>query len=433
MLRTLRPIVPLLMGLGFLLAGNGLQFTLLPLRGNAEGFDDLVLGVISSAYYVGFVSGCVLAPYLIVRAGHIRAFTAMVAVATAMALAYALAPVVTAWIVFRGVTGLCLAGLYLVVESWLNDRASNETRGLMLSAYIVVNYGAITLGQGLVTLYPITDAGNFMVAAILSSLAIVPVALTRAAQPAPITLVSFRVGQLYRAAPVALVASFTVGAANGAFWGLAPLSAAGSGLSVNQAALFMSTAVLAGAIVQLPIGRLSDGVDRRRVLLVLLVGAATAGVTSWLISASGITLLLFGILYGALALPCYALAAAHAYDKTPALDVVPIAATILLTNGLGSVLGPLIGALFMSAQGPRALFLFTATAQALLAGYVFYRTRVQASLDPPRKTEFDLATTALVGTVVTQDALDPADPSIIVPEGYVRASRRDDAGSAPPP
>lgn len=433
MLRTLRPIVPLLMGLGFLLAGNGLQFTLLPLRGNAEGFDDLVLGVISSAYYVGFVSGCVLAPYLIVRAGHIRAFTAMVAVATAMALAYALAPVVTAWIVFRGVTGLCLAGLYLVVESWLNDRASNETRGLMLSAYIVVNYGAITLGQGLVTLYPITDAGNFMVAAILSSLAIVPVALTRAAQPAPITLVSFRVGQLYRAAPVALVASFTVGAANGAFWGLAPLSAAGSGLSVNQAALFMSTAVLAGAVVQLPIGRLSDGVDRRRVLLVLLVGAATAGVTSWLISASGITLLLFGILYGALALPCYALAAAHAYDKTPALDVVPIAATILLTNGLGSVLGPLIGALFMSAQGPRALFLFTATAQALLAGYVFYRTRVQASLDPPRKTEFDLATTALVGTVVTQDALDPADPSIIVPEGYVRAPKPGDAGSAPPP
>lgn len=432
MLRTLRPIVPLLMGLGFLLAGNGLQFTLLPLRGNAEGFDDLVLGVISSAYYVGFVSGCVLAPYLIVRAGHIRAFTAMVAVATAMALAYALAPVVTAWIVFRGVTGLCLAGLYLVVESWLNDRASNETRGLMLSAYIVVNYGAITLGQGLVTLYPITDAGNFMVAAILSSLAIVPVALTRAAQPAPITLVSFRVGQLYRAAPVALVASFTVGAANGAFWGLAPLSAAGSGLSVNQAALFMSTAVLAGAIVQLPIGRLSDGVDRRRVLLVLLVGAATAGVTSWLISASGITLLLFGILYGALALPCYALAAAHAYDKTPAVDVVPIAATILLTNGLGSVLGPLIGALFMSAQGPRALFLFTATAQALLAGYVFYRTRVQASLDPPRKTEFDLATTALVGTVVTQDALDPADPSIIVPEGYVRAPRQTDAGRTPP-
>lgn len=422
--KTLRPIVSLLMGLAFLLAGNGLQFTLLPLRGSAEGFDDLVLGVISSAYYVGFVSGCLLAPHLIVRAGHIRAFTAMVAVATAMALAYALAPFVAAWIVFRCVTGLCLAGLYLVVESWLNDRATNETRGFMLSAYIVVNYGAITLGQSLVTLYPIADAGNFMVAAMLSALAIVPVALTRAAQPAPITLVSFRLRQLYRAAPVAPVASFMVGAANGAFWGLAPLSAAGSGLGIEQTALFMSTAVLAGAIVQLPVGRLSDSVDRRWVLLVLLIGAATAGVALWLTSASGAALLLFGIFYGALALPCYSLAAAHAYDKTPAGDIVPIAATVLLTNGLGSVVGPLIGAAFMSAQGPRSLFLFTATVQALLAVYVFYRTRVQASLAPPRKTGFDLATTALVGTVVTQDALDPADPSIIVPEGYVRRSEQ---------
>ncbi|MGY4475463.1 MFS transporter [Bradyrhizobium sp. USDA 3364] len=429
--KTLRPIVSLLLGLAFLLAGSGLQFTLLPLRGSAEGFDNLALGVISSAYYVGFVSGCLLAPHLILRAGHIRAFTAMVAVAAAVALAYALAPVIAAWIVFRALTGLCLAGLYLVVESWLNDRASNETRGLVLSAYVVVNYVAITLGQSLVTLYPIAEAGNFMVAAMLSSLAIVPVALTRAAQPAPITIVGFRVGQLYRAAPVALVASFMVGAANGAFWGLAPLSAVGSGLSINHAALFMSTSVLAGAIVQLPIGRLSDRVDRRWVLLVLLIGAAVAGVASWLISASGTTLLLFGILFGALALPGYSLAAAHAYDKTPASDVVPIAATILLTNGFGSVVGPLIAAIFMSAAGPRALFLFTAIAQALLAAYVFYRTRVQTSLASTRKTEFDLATTALVGTVVTHDALDPADPSIVIPEGYVRAPMHANARSAP--
>jgi MFS family permease len=427
--KSLRPIVSLLLGLAFLLAGGGMQFTLLPLRGSTEGFGDLALGVISSAYYVGFVSGCLLAPYLILRAGHIRAFTAMVAVAAAVALAYELVPAVAAWIVFRGVTGLCFAGLYLVVESWLNDRASNETRGLVMSAYVVVNYGAITLGQALVTLYPIAEAGNFMVAAMLTSLAIVPVALTRAAQPAPVTIVSFRVGQLYRAAPVALVASFMIGAANGAFWGLAPLSAAGSGLSIDQAALFMSTAVLAGAIVQWPIGRLSDRVDRRLVLLVLLIGAAAAGVASWLISASGTMLLLFGILFGALALPGYSLAAAHAYDKTPASDVVPIAATILLANGLGSVFGPLIAAAFMSVEGPRALFLFTAMVQALLAAYVFYRTRVQVSLASPQKTEFDLAATALVGTVVTHEALDPADPSIGVPEAYAQAN----AGSASRP
>ncbi|MCA6109574.1 MFS transporter [Bradyrhizobium cenepequi] len=430
--KTLRPIVSLLLGLALLLAGNGLQFTLLPLRGSAEGFGELALGIISSAYYVGFVSGCLLAPHLILRAGHIRAFTAMVAVAAAVALAYALAPTVAAWVAFRGVTGLCLAGLYLVVESWLNDRASNETRGFVLSAYVVVNYGAITLGQALVGLYPIAEAGNFMVAAMLSSLAIVPVALTRATQPAPITIVSFRVGQLYRAAPVALVASFMIGAANGAFWGLAPLAAAGSGLGIDQAALFMSTAVLAGAIVQWPVGRLSDRVDRRQVLLVLLIGAATAGVASWLISASGTMLLLFGVLFGALALPGYALAAAHAYDKTPASDIVAIAATILLANGLGSVVGPPIAAIFMSAEGPRALFLFTAITQALLAAYVFYRTLVQAPPALPRKTEFDLAPTALVGTVVTHDALDPDDPSIVIPESSAHARMQTDARSTPP-
>jgi MFS family permease len=425
--KTLRPLVSLLLGLAFLLVGAGLQFTLLPLRGSAEGFDDLALGVIGSAYYVGFVSGCLLAPYLIQRAGHIRAFTAMVGVAAAVALAYPLLPAVAAWIGFRAVTGLCLAGLYLVVESWLNDHATNETRGFVMSSYVVVNYGAITLGQALVTLYPVAEAGNFMIAAMLISLAIVPVALTRSAQPAPITVVRFRPGYIYGAAPVALVASFMIGSANGAFWGLGPLSAASSGLSVDQVALFMSMAVLAGAVIQWPVGRLSDRVDRRLVLFALLIGAAATGIVLYLSDASGTMLLLFGILFGALALPGYSLAAAHAYDKTSASDVVSVAATILLANGLGSVIGPLVAAAFMSAGGPRGLFLFTALAQALLAAYVFYRTRVQVSLAAPDKTEFDLATTALVGGVVTTEAPDPSDPSVILPHAYVPAPKQANA------
>jgi len=425
MRKNLRPIVSLLLGVAFLLAGSGMQFTLLPLRGSAEGFGDLALGVIGSGYFVGFVSGCLLGPYVILRAGHIRAFTAMVAVTAAMALAYALAPTVPAWIAFRVVTGLCLAGLYLVVESWLNDGASNETRGLVLSSYVVVSYGAITLGQALATLYPVVEAGSFMVAAMLSSLATVPVALTRSAQPAPITIVRFHPGQIYREAPVALIASFVIGCANGAFWGLAPLSAARSGLSVDRAALFMSLAVLAGAIAQWPVGHLSDRVDRRLVLLALLIGAAVVGIVIFLTSASGPILLLLGILFGALALPGYSLAAAHAYDKTPASDAVSVAATILLANGLGSVIGPLVAAGFMSTEGPRGLFLFTALTQALLAVYVFYRTRVQRPLASRQKTEFDLAATAPVGGVVTHEAPDPADPSIILPEAYTVAPMSD--------
>jgi MFS family permease len=415
---NLRPIASLLLGVALLLAGNGLQFTLLPLRGAAENFSAPALGLIGSAYYVGFAAGCLLAPYIILRAGHIRAFAALVAIAVIVGLAYPLAPDVLAWTVFRLINGFCLAGFYLVIESWLNDRASNESRGLVMSSYVMVNFFAFTAGQLMVTLYPIKEAGSFMVAAMLASLAIVPVALTRSAQPAPITIVSFRPVQLYRAAPVGLVASLMVGVANGAFWGLGPVSAAGNGLGTGQVALFMGAATLAGALVQWPVGRLSDRMDRRLVLLALLIGAALTGVLLWLFAGTGTRLLAFGFVFGALALPCYSLAAAHAYDKTATEDMVPTAATILLANALGAASGPLLASAVMAALGPRALFLFTALAQALLAAFVFYRTTVQPSLTALEKTDFDLAATAPVGAMVTGETPDPADPSVVVPEPY---------------
>jgi MFS family permease len=429
----LRPIVSLLLAVALLLMGHGLQITLLPLRGNADGFGAVALGVIASAYYVGFVSGCLLAPYLILRAGHIRAFTAMLAVAAAVALGYALAPNVFAWILMRLITGFCLAGFYLVVESWLNDGASNENRGRVMSAYVVVNFAALTVGQMLVTVYPIGEGGGFMIAAMLTSLAIVPVALTKSAQPAPITIVTFHPIQLYQVAPVALVASFMVGITSGAFWGLAPLSAAGSGLDVDGVALFMSIAVAAGALSQWPLGRLSDRVDRRLVLLALLIGAAITGVLLWLVAASKFLLLTFGFLFGAMALPTYSLAAAHGYDKTPAADMVATAATILLANAIGSVIGPLIASAVMSGMGPRGLFLFTAVIQALLAVYVFYRTRVQAQTPVPDKHEFDLATTAPVGAVAQSELLDPTDPSVAVPDTFTPPPTANDVTDLPLP
>jgi MFS family permease len=418
---NLRPIASLLLGVALLLAGNGLQFTLLPLRGTADGLSTQALGLIGSAYYLGFVAGCLLAPYAILRAGHIRAFAALVACAVVVGLAYPLQNSSVAWTAFRLINGFCIAGFYLVIESWLNDRATNSTRGLVMSSYVAVNFLAFTAGQLLVTLYPIKEDGSFMVAAMLASLAIMPVALTRSAQPAPITIVSFHPVQLYRAAPVGLVASLMVGVANGAFWGLAPLSAIRSGLDVERVALFMSAATLAGALTQWPVGHLSDRVDRRLVLLALLVGAATVGFLLWLLAASGLLLIGFGLLFGALALPCYSLAAAHAYDKTDNSEMVPTAATILLANALGGVIGPLLGSMTMAALGPRSLFLFTAGAQALLAAYVLYRTTVQASLPAPEKTVFDLAATAPVGAVVTSETPDPSHPSVIVPASYPAA------------
>ncbi|MEJ2433387.1 MAG: MFS transporter [Pseudolabrys sp.] len=415
---NLRPIASLLLAIAFLMAGNGLQFTLVPLRGHVMGFSSIGLGVIGSAYYVGFVSGCLLGPYLIVRAGHIRAFAALTALAVVAALAYTLNAGVAPWTVFRILNGFCLAGIYLVIESWLNDRATNTHRGLVMSAYVFVNFLAFTAGQFMVTLYPIREDGNFIVAAMLASMAIVPVALTRSAQPAPITIVTFRPLHLYRAAPVGLVASLVVGAANGAFLTLGPLSAVRSGLNVGYVALFMGAATAGGALAQWPAGRLSDRLDRRMVLLALLVGASLTGFALWLFAATDTLLLVFGALFGALALPCYALAAAHAFDKTPISETVPTAATILLANALGSVIGPMLASVMMALQGPRALFLFTAATQALLVAFVVYRTTVQEAVLEPDKTSFDFAATAPVGAMVTGEQLDPMDPSVAVPEPY---------------
>jgi MFS family permease len=415
---SLRPIASLLLAVAFLLAGNGLQFTLLPLRGHAEAFSAFAIGVIGSGYYVGFVGGCLLAPYVILRAGHIRTFAALVALASVVGLAYPLVTTAGAWVAFRTLNGFCIAGFYLVIESWLNDRATNEARGLVMSAYVMVNFFAFSIGQLMVTLYPIKAEEDFIVAVMLVSLAIIPVALTRSAQPAPIAIVSFRPMQLYRAAPISLIASLVVGAANGAFLSLGPLSVVGNGFGVAEAAIFMSVTTVAGALAQWPVGIMSDRLDRRLVLLVLLVGAALAGVALWMFADTNALLLGIGLLFGALALPGYSLAAAHAYDKTPVRDTVPTAATILLVNACGAVIGPLIASETMALAGPRALFLFTAVTQSLLAAYVFYSIKMHAATATPEKTGFDLAATAPIGAVVTAEALDLTHPSVAVPETY---------------
>lgn len=416
MASTLRPVASLLLGIAFLLAGNGLQLTLMPLAGEASGFSPIWLGALGSAYYVGFVAGCLFGPFMIKRSGHIRSFAAMVSAASAVALVHPLLIDPIAWGVLRAITGFCLASLYLIIESWLNDRATNENRGFIMSAYIIVNFATVVVGQLMVTLYPVTSFASFALASILVSLAAIPVALTRSAQPAPITLVRFRPRELYRTAPVGVVGVFLVGVSNGAFWALGPVYGTGSGLSVADTAVFMSVAVAAGALSQWPVGRLSDRLDRRIVLAVLLIAAAAASTALWLVPPGTETLLVLSFLFGALTLPGYSLAAAHAYDKTKPGGYVETAAGILLVNGLGAVIGPSVAAVFISRIGPSSLFLFTAATQVTLAAFVLWRIAVQSSTAPADKTGFDLASTAPMGAVITPGPVDVDHPLVQMPD-----------------
>src|SRR5665213_1064691 len=275
---TLRPLFSILLGLLFLIVGHGMQLTLIPLRAEALGWSKFEIGAVGSAYYVGYVLGCFVSPYLIRRAGHIRAFTVLSAAVTAAMLAHALWVSFVPWIVFRLLLGGSLAGLYMILESWVNDRASNANRGFVMSSYIMVNYAALAIGQFMVTLAAPNAFTLFAISAMAMSLSAIPLALTSQAQPAPVATVNFRPWKLYRSSPVGLIGASVAGIATGAFWSLGAVAAVGVGLSARDAAIFMGIFTVTGAAAQWPIGRVSDMIDRRIVLIGILAGAAIVGV-----------------------------------------------------------------------------------------------------------------------------------------------------------
>ncbi len=271
------PITALLLSVALLLMGNGLQGTLLPVRANLEAFSALDIGVLGSSYFIGFAAGCLYGPRLIRRAGHIRAFAALVAIASCVVLVHALFLNPVLWWGLRATTGFCFAVLYMVIESWLNEKSTNETRGFIFSLYTMINLTVITIGQLMLGLDRPEDFPLFLLASILVSLTAVPVALTRAEAPAPVQSVKIRLKYLYNLSPVGVMGCLAVGLANGSFWALAPVFAQMKGADTWGVAIFMSVAVIAGAIGQWPLGRLSDKTDRRRIIIVATCGSATAG------------------------------------------------------------------------------------------------------------------------------------------------------------
>ncbi|RUT35042.1 MFS transporter [Arsenicitalea aurantiaca] len=420
-------VAALLMSVALLITGNGLQLMLLPIRGEIEGFSPLAIGLLGSGYFLGFVLGCAFTPRLIARVGHIRTFAALVAIASAAALGYPLAVDASIWVVLRLITGFCLAGLYLVVESWLNDRATNETRGALISTYVAINFTVITLGQMIVTLFQPTSFVLFSIASILVSVAAVPVALTRSSQPPPITYVRFRPLRMYRLSPTGTVSVFLIGLATGAFWSLAPIFASAKSGSVTTAALFMSTAVLGGALAQWPAGKISDRMDRRKVLIALATLCALVGVVIIAIPAIDGPWLGIAFLFGAGLLPTYAIATAHVFDFAERGDYVEISAGLLLLNGLGSTLGPLIASLAVEGFGQSALFAVNGVIQLVLIVFVLARLARREGLSEAEKQNFDLGTSAAVAVVGDEGAVQMSDLVVMPGDPAPEAQPEDEA------
>lgn len=377
MLKILAPVGALLISVTILLAGNGLQTTLLPLRAGLEVFSPFAIGLMGSSYFLGFVAGCLLTSHLVRRVGHIRTFAAVVAGASAVPLLHLLVVDPLAWPALRAITGFCMAALFLVIESWLNERADNHTRGTVFTVYTTLNFGAITAGQLLITLYDPAKFPLFAIASVLVSLAAIPVALTTSAAPAPLSEVRLRPLRLLELSPVGVAGCLTIGLAGGAFWALGPIFAVDVGLEVRQVAIFMSVTVVGGALSQWPFGRLSDRLDRRVVIVAVALLSAATGAALFLATGrwpSAILPLAFA--FGAFSFPLYALSVAHVNDLIGDQSFVEVAGGLLLVNGLASVAGPMIAVAAMNLQGAGGLFLYTACVHTGMAVFALVRMRM---------------------------------------------------------
>jgi MFS family permease len=405
-MRTTMPaILALLLGYGLMQMGNTLQGTLLTVRGGIEGFSPAEIGAVGAGFWAGIVVGSLRGGTLIRRVGHVRTFAALGAIASAAALLHLLVLDSLAWVLARALTGFCFAGLFIVVESWLNGAARAEIRGQILSVYSMTGLMAGIAGQ---MLLPATDPAGFRPFCIIASIiafALVPIALTRAAVPADAggeARVSPR--WLYRKSPFGVVAAFLCGVTTGAFSTLGPVFAQRRGMSTAEIAVFMASGTLGGFVMAWPLGWLSDRIDRRFVIIAAAATAAATLLTMIAVVPQDASPWLLGFcvaLFGGTIVPTYSIVIAHVNDLVERSEFIAASGGLLIMQGAGAVFGPLIGGLAMSLI-PRGLSATLITAQVLIAAWGLYRLTRRASPPGADKIRFAVEPPVPVGTALEQ-------------------------------
>ncbi|MGV2129260.1 MFS transporter [Agrobacterium vitis] len=422
MTRNLFPVLSLLLGTLFLFLGNGLHGLLLPVRGSFEGYSNEVLGLLGTSWAAGFVLGCFIAPKLVMRVGHVRAFSCFIAIIAIISLITGLVVEQYSWVALRTLTGFCTAGTSMIIESWLNERASNESRGSIFSFYISVTLFGVVGGQMMVAFGNIHTPTLFMICGILYCLAMLPTTMSNAASPQPLKSVKLDLPKLYRNSPVSFVGILLIGIANGAYGTLVAVFGARVGLPDVMIASMLSITIFAGAAAQFPAGRLSDHTDRRYVLAGIGSVALVAALLLLVLRPqTAVFLIPLVALYGAAANSLYPIAVAHANDFADSGDFVKVSGGLLLLFGIGTIIGPTIGGPVMTWFGPYALFAVTATAHALLVAYAIFRSRLRPTLTSEEKENFSTGH-GPVSTMMATPQSATLDP---------RAERMDISGEEP--
>lgn len=390
MLSALPAVAALLLGVAFLMLGNGLQSTLLGVRGAIESFSAVEIGLVMSGYYLGFALACLFGAAIIERVGHIRTFAAFASLASAAAIVHAVFVDPWSWIALRALTGACFAGLYMVIESWLNDRIPNEQRGSLMAVYMIVNLGAIAASQQLLNISDPAGFELFVVASVLVSLAALPVALTSSSVPEPVPSDRMGFGELYLISPLGTMGAFVIGLANGAMWGLVPLAGVRFGLSTAAVATLMSLIVLGGVAFQWPTGWLSDRIDRRKVIVLVTAIMAASCAALYVVEGQNLNLLFaLAFVFGGMSLVFYPLIAAHTNDRVEDVDRVQAVATLLLILGIGAAIGPLLGALTMDWFGAPSVFLFMGGVMVLFLIFALLRIRDGDAATEEERSRFE--------------------------------------------
>lgn len=402
----LAPVRSLLGGTAAFMAGNSLLGVVLPLRMEAAGYPVALTGVIMAAYYLGLALGGFRAKRVILKIGHIRAFAVFAALTASVCLAYAFFFDPAAWIILRIVNGFCIAGMTTTIESWLNERSSNRTRGRVLGFYMLVFYLAIALGQTSVNLAPVGGHDHLMIAAALIGLSLVPVAMTRLGEPDLGELRILGVRDIYAASQVGVVGAAVAGTLVGSFYALAVVFARQIGLSVSEAALFMSTVVIGGLLAQVPVGMLADRFDRRIVMAAMLLAVGL----SWGLLSNAIVngvplavLMVMALAFGGAISSVYPLCVAQTFDRLDRKFYVAASGRLLMVYSIGATVGPLLASGLMSIHGPFSFFLFESAVAVAYAIFVLFQVRIGPELPEEGREKYvslpDISPTAM--------ALDP--------------------------
>ena len=379
MLKVLTQSWPLLMGVMLLMVGNGIQGTLLGIRGNLEGFTTYQLSYVMAAYYLGFLFGSWAAPKMIRQVGHIRVFAALGSLISAILVIYPVYPDWLVWTLLRVLAGFCFSGVYITAESWINNTASNDTRGQALSAYMIVQMIGIIASQVLLNLPDPTGFALFILPSVLVSLAFMPLLL--APTPAPefgsTRRLSFR--RLFTISPLGCVGMLLTGGIFSAMFGMASVWGAQSGFTLSQISVFVGAMYVGGLFLQYPIGWASDRMDRRKLITGLSGVAALVMLIAALAPLPFPALVGVAMILGGITNPIYALLIAYTNDFLPREQMAGASAGLIFLNGFGAVFGPTATGWMMEQVGPSGFFVFIGVLYSALAGYAAYRMTRRAT------------------------------------------------------